>query len=581
MSWQQVLYLIGPTGNTGPTGATGFTGAGGDTGSQGYTGATGAQGPTGAQLPVQPLPSQTWYLNAPIASSANSPVSIQFTEPDANNYEINALDYGVTNAGYLTNTSDATVVVLVSGQVVTDNTILDLNYKQPVILLQQDSTTVVTSSVISFQGSSFTTTVILPASSKIRLQFQHFFPGTTLNILSGISNTRITFTQLSNVRGRDGTATNTGAQGPIGVQGSQGSQGSQGETAATGSQGVTGAQGPTGASQPVQPLPSQTWYLNAPISSSANSPVSIQFTQPDAKNYPFTTLDYGVTNAGYLTNTSDATLVVLVSGQVVTDNTILDLNYKQPVVLLEQDSISIVTSSVISFQGSSFTTTVILPASSKIRLQFQHFFPGTTLSILSGISNTRITFTQLSNVRGQDGTASNTGAQGPQGPQGSQGAQGVIGTSLSYVAGNESYATGGSLRTTTIAETATAIYEIGPIISLETTKLLLMANVCVVNQDANLVMTVGRATSSGASVANSSNAIADASMWTSPPTSPCLYMAAFSPANQAANTSINLAGFCIDTPGAGTFYYTIWMTSSVSRTYAGTTAFLSALRILP
>ena len=367
----------------------------------------------------------------------------------------------------------------------------------------------------------------------------------------------------------------TGSIGPTGATGARGDTGLTGSQGSTGSQGYTGAEGPTGAQLPVQPLPSQTWYLNAPIASSANSPVSIQFTQADANNYDFTNLDYGVTNAGYLTNKSNNTLVILVSGQVVTDNTILDLNYKQPVVLLQQDSTTVVTSSVISFQGSSFTTTVILPALSKIRLQFQHFFPGTTLNILSGISNTRITFTQLSNVRGQDGTASNTGAQGPTGPQG------VTGTSLSYVAGNEPYATGGSLRTTTIAETATAIYEIGPITTVSTTKLLLMANVCVVHQDANLVMTVGRATSSGASVANSSNAIADASMWTTPPTSPCLYMAAFSPGNQAANTSINLAGFCIDTPGAGTFYYTIWITSSVSRTYAGTTAFLSALRILP
>ena len=305
--------------------------------------------------------------------------------------------------------------------------------------------------------------------------------------------------------------------------------------------------------------------------------MSIEFTQADANNYQFNSLDYGVTNAGYLTNTSDSTVVILVSGQVVTDNTILDLNYKQPVILLQQDSTAVVTSSVISFQGSTFTTTVILPASSKIRLQFEHFFPGTTLNILSGISNTRITFTQLSNVRGQDGAASNTGAQG---------AQGMTGTSLSYVAGNEPYATGTSgaagqfLLTTTIAATATAVYEIGPITTSATTKLLLMANVCLVYTDFPLVLTVGRATSSGASIANSTNIVSDASMWTNPPTSPSYYIAAVS-STQVNPKSTNLSGFCTDTPGTGTFYYTIWMTSSTSQTYAGMTAFLTALRIMP
>jgi len=170
---------------------------------------------------------------------------------------------------------------------------------------------------------------------------------------------------------------------------------------------------------------------------------------------------------------------------------------------------------------------------------------------------------------------------GPTGEIGHTGTTGSTGPSLSYVAGNEPYVTGGSLYTTTIAATATAVYEIGPITTLATTKLLLMANVCLINGNHSLVMTVGRATTSAASIANSSNIVADASMWTNPPTSPSYYMAAFAAANQADGKATNLSGFSIDTPGAGTFYYTIWMSSSTSHTYAGMTASLTALSIMP
>jgi hypothetical protein len=154
-----------------------------------------------------------------------------------------------------------------------------------------------------------------------------------------------------------------------------------------------------------------------------------------------------------------------------------------------------------------------------------------------------------------------------------------------YVAGNEPYATGTSgaagqfLKTTTVGTTATAIYELGPIVTVSTTKLILMANVCLINQAYSLVMTVGRATTSGASIGNSSNIVADAAMWTNPPTSPSYYMAAYAGTTQGDAKAINLTGFCIDTPGPGTFYYTMWMTSSTSATYANMTVALTAMTI--
>jgi hypothetical protein len=172
--------------------------------------------------------------------------------------------------------------------------------------------------------------------------------------------------------------------------------------------------------------------------------------------------------------------------------------------------------------------------------------------------------------------------RGTIGPTGQLGPTGMV---TNYVAGNEPYATGTSgaegqfLLTTTVGTTATAIYELGPIVTASTTKLMLMANVCLINQAYTLVMTVGRATSSAASIANSSNIVADAEMWTNPPTSPCYYMAAYAGTAEGDEQPINLTGFCVDTPGAGTFYYTVWMTSSTSATYADMTLALTAMTI--
>ena len=193
----------GPVGHTGVQGPTGYTGPTGIPGSASNTGAT---GPAGPAFEPAPLPSQTWYLNSPIAATTSVATPIIFSRPDANNYTFNDVIYSNVD-GTLTNVTNDTVVVLVSGQVVTDNTSFDVNYRQPETFVVQDSSiNILTSSVISFQGSSFTTTVILPPGRNIQLQFKHYFPppGDTINILSGITNTRVTFTQLSNVRGPTG-----------------------------------------------------------------------------------------------------------------------------------------------------------------------------------------------------------------------------------------------------------------------------------------------------------------------------------------------------------------------------------------
>jgi hypothetical protein len=40
-----------------------------------------------------------------------------------------------------------------------------------------------------------------------------------------------------------------------------------------------------------------------------------------------------------------------------------------------------------------------------------------------------------------------------------------------------------------------------------------------------------------------------------------------------------LNGFALDIPGAGTFYYTIWMSSSASYNYSDMTAVLTVLQV--
>jgi hypothetical protein len=173
------------------------------------------------------------------------------------------------------------------------------------------------------------------------------------------------------------------------------------------------------------------------------------------------------------------------------------------------------------------------------------------------------------------------------GAQGSTGAQGDTGSaSVSYLGGNNPYAYGttGSagqyLATTTLATTATAVYEVGPVTTLGTTKLMIMANVSFIHKTYSVIITVGRATTSGASIANSTNIVSDAAMWTNPPAT-SFYMAASAGVAAADTKPSNVSGFAIDTPGAGTFYYTIWMTSSTSATYEDMTAVLSVLSILP
>ena len=105
-----------------------------------------------------------------------------------------------------------------------------------------------------------------------------------------------------------------------------------------------------------------------------------------------------------------------------------------------------------------------------------------------------------------------------------------------------------------------------------------MANASFTGARFGVQLTVGRATTSGATAANSTNITSNVSPLVLPAATTAYYMAAL-PAQNDANDPLNLNGFAIDVPGAGTFYYTLWMQSSTSHNYSEMTVALTVLKI--
>jgi len=94
-------------------------------------------------------------------------------------------------------------------------------------------------------------------------------------------------------------------------------------------------------------------------------------------------------------------------------------------------------------------------------------------------------------------------------------------------------------------------------------------------------MTVGRATTTGATAANSTNVTSGATPVTLPQTTGSYYFASFPGQGDTNNHKINLNGFALDAPGAGTFYYTIWMSSAASNNFTDLAVALSVLKVNP
>jgi len=156
--------------------------------------------------PAGPALSLSYYLsgNTGANTGLNAISVIGFNTPDpSNSVTGGALDINYsTGNGVLTNTSSKTISVLVSGQVTTDNTAFDLARIQPCLYVTKNADNIVSSSVINFNGSSFSTIVVLAPNETISIRYTQTSPYNPVIDVSGVRfiggqfSTRITFTQM-------------------------------------------------------------------------------------------------------------------------------------------------------------------------------------------------------------------------------------------------------------------------------------------------------------------------------------------------------------------------------------------------
>ena len=190
------------------------------------------------------------------------------------------------------------------------------------------------------------------------------------------------------------------------------------------------------------PLLSLSYYLanNTGANTGTNAISVIGFDTPDPTNSVTggaLQMNYDKTT-GLLTNTSSKTISVLVSGQVTTDNRLFDLTRIQPCLYVTKNADNIVSSSVINFNGSSFSTIVVLAPSETISIRYSQTTPHDSLTDVSGVRflggqfSTRITFTQMEFLQGPSSAGGGGGGgAGSTGPTGIPGAlSGVVSSSL-------------------------------------------------------------------------------------------------------------------------------------------------------
>jgi hypothetical protein len=125
----------------------------------------------------------------------------------------------------------------------------------------------------------------------------------------------------------------------------------------------------------------------------------------------------------------------------------------------------------------------------------------------------------------------------------------------------------------------TAMYEVGPIITTASSRLLITANLSFVASSANSIqLTVGRFTSTGATASQSTNIASNTLGITIPYTTGSAYFMAAK--TTVSGNSVNVCGTATDAPGPGKYFYRIWA-SSVPAMSANTTltANLSVLQM--
>lgn len=326
-------------------------------------------GGTGPIYTRSNIPSVSYYLSNPITPKGDQEIDVIFDILDNENSDGTVGFTYSSETGTLTNTSQDTLTLLVSGQLTTDNTQFDSSVMQPVIYLVKNNDNIISSSVVNFQGSSFSSSVIAAPGDFIKIKYKHNFQN-PVSISAGRFTTRITFSQLDYIVG-------SGGGGP---------------------------------SSPTN-LPTQSYYLINDIPASTSALVDVVFNTYDIQNSDGTVrFDYS-TETGNLYNPTQGTLTLLVSGQITTDNTQFDYNVLQPVIYIVKNGDNILSSSVINFQGSSFSSSVVILPGESIKIQYiQHF--QNLVNIKEGRFSTRICFSQLDYMSSGGGT----GFTGPPGP---------------------------------------------------------------------------------------------------------------------------------------------------------------------
>ena len=184
----------------------------------------------------------------------------------------------------------------------------------------------------------------------------------------------------------------------------------------------------------------------------------------------------------------------------------------------------------------------------------------------------------LEGPRGPTGFTGVIGPNGPEGPIGPTGSTGATGPSLSYLSGNNPYSTSGSLLTTTIGTSQTRVYQSLPIIITSNVKLLIMVNVTFNSVNTNIQLTVGRSTSPSILSTDHTNIVNGVNPLILPATQG--YIAASPGTTDSVGEAENLNGFALDSPGIGTYYYTVWMSCSTSTNFSSSLAVaLSVLKL--
>jgi len=374
----------GPTGYTGVTGPTGYTGPTGATGPTGSTGDTGSTGPTGPAAIQGPMISLSYYLSSPTPVTQNTETNIIYDTYDISGSSVNAniyMSYNTTT-GILTNTSTNTISVLVSGQLTTDISNFDLERDQPCIYVKKNASNIVSSSVVNFGGSSFSTVIVLAPTDTIHVSYrQYSFNGA--NILQGRYVTRITYTQLDFIKGDIGPT------------------------------GYTGDIGPTGPPVTPAPLPTISYILSSDQTVNNATPVNLAADTLDTANSFGTISGTYDTGTALFTNTSSTTNVYFCvacvyfggvgpptnAGIYVTDNIL---------GFIKNNAFSFGFTAINSVNAVSATAMIILAPGDTVYCEYTQL-SGAPVTILKAGNLSRFTITQLDNVMGVTGPTGPTG----------------------------------------------------------------------------------------------------------------------------------------------------------------------------